>query len=658
MPFEAGLAVAICLALLALSTRITDRRLRWLGSGAAVLLAAVSLVAGASYVPPSQQDERKAEGRPVQRTGNGYVTSNACRACHPGNYATWHDSYHRSMTQVAGPDSVAPDFDGVTLKRGGREFRLERRGDEFWVVEKLGRRRRIDRQVLVTTGSHHMQSFWFSNDEGRTLRLFEFSYLIRDQRWTPTSALFLRPPQEGLLSTPPGGWNWNCVGCHTTGGRPRLAEKDTDVVEFGISCESCHGPGEAHVRTHRSPLQRYLTAAADGADETIVNPNKLSHDRSAQVCGQCHGFFYRGPTQSAAFKQNGSSYRPGDDLGDTATPVIARFDRLDLQHLIDGDPMLRGTSPEALHQVIQKEYLLEGYVWPDGVPRVTGLEYNGLVEAPCFRRGTMTCSSCHTLHQTEDDPRPTREWANDQITYGMEGNEACLQCHGDYRAVGALEQHTRHPAESTGSQCYNCHMPHTGFSILKSYRSHTITSPTARESVESGRPNACNQCHLDRTLEWTAANLEAWFGTPPPELSEEERVVSATVLWLLRGDAVQRALAAWTLGWEPAQHASGTDWMAPFLAELLRDPYDAVRYTAGRSLRRVPGFEDLETDYMGDAAAQAGARNEVLKRWEGRPAPSAEVAPALLLEETGELRRETVQALLERRDDRPISLLE
>jgi hypothetical protein len=29
------------------------------------------------------------------------VTSNACRACHPGNYASWHTSFHRTMTQVA-----------------------------------------------------------------------------------------------------------------------------------------------------------------------------------------------------------------------------------------------------------------------------------------------------------------------------------------------------------------------------------------------------------------------------------------------------------------------------------------------------------------------------------------------------------------------------
>jgi hypothetical protein len=39
--------------------------------------------------------------RPIVATQANYVTSNTCRACHPGNYASWHTSFHRSMTQVA-----------------------------------------------------------------------------------------------------------------------------------------------------------------------------------------------------------------------------------------------------------------------------------------------------------------------------------------------------------------------------------------------------------------------------------------------------------------------------------------------------------------------------------------------------------------------------
>ena len=70
-----------------------------------------------------------------------------------------------------------------------------------------------------------------------------------------------------------------------------------------------------------------------------------------------------------------------------------------------------------------------------------------------------------------------------------------------------------------GSRCYNCHMPHTTFGLLRAMRSHQVSSPNVRESLDYGRPNACNLCHLDETLSWTADKLHAWYQQPVPELS-------------------------------------------------------------------------------------------------------------------------------------------
>src|SRR5262249_16962332 len=145
---------------------------------------------------------------------------------------------------------------------------------------------------------------------------------------------------------------------------------------------------------------------------------------------------------------------------------------------------------------------LPGTFWSDGLVRVSGREFNGLVDSPCFARAidpqhTLTCTSCHTLHKASDDSRPTAEWADShQLAPGKETNEACVGCH---QSIGVnLTSHTRHRADSSGSSCYNCHMPYTSYGLLRALRSHTITVPTVRESVEVGRPNACNACHLDR----------------------------------------------------------------------------------------------------------------------------------------------------------------
>ena len=75
----------------------------------------------------------------------------------------------------------------------------------------------------------------------------------------------------------------------------------------------------------------------------------------------------------------------------------------------------------------------------------------------------------------------------------------------------------------------------------------------------------------------------------------------------LRGDAGQRALAAWSMGWAEAQEASGTDWMAPYLSALLLDPYGAVRFIAARSLRTLPAHADLRYDFAAPHSARPAA---------------------------------------------------
>jgi len=69
--------------------------------------------------------------------------------------------------------------------------------------------------------------------------------------------------------------------------------------------------------------------------------------------------------------------------------------------------------------------------------------------------------------------------------------------------------------------------------------------------------------------------------------------VAASLLWLLRGDAGQRAIVAQSMGWAPAQQAleaTSRGWLQPYLALLQKDSYDAVRYIASRSLKSLPAF--------------------------------------------------------------------
>jgi hypothetical protein len=150
--------------------------------------------------------------------------------------------------------------------------------------------------------------------------------------------------------------------------------------------------------------------------------------------------------------------------------------------------------------------------------------------------------------------------------------------------------------------------------------------------------------------------LNGWTNAPRPALTKEQSSVAASVSWLLRGDAGQRALMAWSYGWEAARQSSGSDWLAPYLAQLLVDPYDAVRYIAYRSLRRLPGFDDLRYDFMGPPTDRERARRSVLAQW--RRAGATGPREALLIGPNGRLRQDQVAGLLRRRDDHRVRLQE
>ena len=318
-------------------------------------------------------------------------------------------------------------------------------------------------------------------------------------------------------------------------------------------------------------------------------------------------------------------------------------------------------------------YLKEHY-WSDGMVRVAGREYSGLLVTPCHTHDDqsrqMSCISCHALHQPVEDPRSLAAWANDQLGVGMETNQACIQCHEDFVSDEQLQAHTHHAPGSVGSLCYNCHMPYTTFGLLKAIRSDAIDSPNVQTSLNTGRPNACNQCHLDKTLAWTAEQLWTRYDIRQPELTPDQQIVAASILWTLSGDAGQRALMAWSMNWSAAHEAMinsekpvRTSWMLPYLSELMKDPYPAVRFLAEERLVSFTGLEDVEYDFLAPESERNEKSGQVWEIWEtnfseeGRSLHDDSRGP-LLLDSEGALKMETLNRLLENRDHTVINLQE
>jgi hypothetical protein len=608
--------------LLVLVARIANRPRR-LGAAAAVVLGATLVT---KLVPARTTAAMARSDRPAVAPERGYFGSASCRPCHPGPFASWHDSYHRTMTQLPSATTVVGDWSGVEIDFLGRRHRFEREGDAFFYVEPDGARH----PIVLLTGSHRMQVAWYSAGKRRTLAQVPFTWLIEEKRWAPRNAAFLRPPE--VASHPPSEerrWNDTCLRCHSTDPRPLLGpsgESDTRVAELGIACEACHGPGGAHVQANQDPARRYALHTSGRGDPTIVNPARLPAERANEVCGQCHSVSAeRTREEFARFAANGSDYRPGQEL--SRSREVLRYCESPRDELTRTIFALAPT------------FMVDRF-WRDGMLRVTGREMSALAETPCSTSGKLTCLSCHSPHQTDDDARPRRAWADGQLRPAALGDGVCLECHAKVARAGA--GHTHHAPSSPGSSCLDCHMPHTSYGLQKAIRTHRVGRPSAAESHDLGRPNACNLCHLDKTLAWTADRLAEWYGQRRPELSPDESTVAAGHLWLLSGDAGERALAAWSTGWQPANETASTGPFLADLARLLDDPYESVRLIAWRSLRKRPGLESVDYDFLGSRDARLAARARVLER-----------VPASV-----GLDAATAERLASRRDDRRVDLNE
>jgi len=374
---------------------------------------------------------------------------------------------------------------------------------------------------------------------------------------------------------------------------------------------------------------------SEDKDTTIVNPARLDHVRSSMVCGQCHGVYVTRDEYAMRFAREGSLFRPGEDLNKT---------RYYMQHP-NSNP-----TPASRADLQHNPKFYRDRWWGDGTILGGGREYTALMSSACYEKGQISCVSCHSMHRSDPD---------DQLKPGVDTAKACTGCHQEPKYNAEIASHTFHPSNSEGSNCLNCHMPYTSYALFKAIRSHQITSPKIEASARFGTPNACNLCHLDKTLDWAQQNLIKRYGRKEIELTAEQRNVAASLLWLLKGNSAQRVIAAWHIGWEPAQRASGKDWLAPFTAQLLKDPYGVVRYVVARSLKKLPGLSDFSYDFLGKPDYLSASVARATQVWENGPLPVPENRDdILLLDIEGCVQLPKLEQFLRERDDQSITIQE
>ena len=431
-----------------------------------------------------------------------FVGSEACAGCHQTEAALWKESQHKHAMQHASTASVLGNFDDAGFDYFGVHSRFFKRDNKFFVETDGPDGKVATFEVKYTFGIDPLQQYLIEFPDGRTQAL-SIAWDSRPkeqggQRW------FHLYPNEQIKHDDVLHWtklnqNWNfmCAECHSTGVQKNYdAASDrfnTTWTEISVGCEGCHGKGSRHVNWANSQRSWFgkdedprkglavflnerdgVTWQSDpktGNSQRNVAP--AATRREVQTCGLCHA-------RRGEFSED---WVPGQPLSDT--------------HMVSA--------------------LARGLYHADGQMLDEVYNYGSFKQSKMFAAG-VTCSDCHEPHAAK---------------LRVAGDGVCLQCHASDKYEAA--SHNRHEGVTPAVGCASCHMPVSTYMVVDKRHDHSLRVPRPDISVKLGTPNACNNCHADKSAQWAADTIEQWHG--PTRKGSQNYAEAFQASWTDRSDA-------------------------------------------------------------------------------------------------------------------------
>jgi tetratricopeptide (TPR) repeat protein len=508
---------------------------------------------------------------PQQQASSDWIGAEQCSGCHAPEFEAWKDSHHDLAMQLPTAQTVLGNFDDSKFQYAGITTQFFRREDGYWIRTDGADGKLQDFKVQYVFGVAPLQQYLLELSQGRlqALTIAWDSRPERDggQRW------FHLYPDEQITAGDPLHWtgpyqNWNgrCAECHSTNLQKNFDLQQqtfsTTWTELNVACESCHGPGSSHRELARTgalskSIDKGFPTKLDESGSWKFPPGQsiarrsppLAKSQQIESCGRCH-----------SRRGNLGEYLYGHELLDTHRVSLLE---------------------EPLYHV-------------DGQIRDEVYVYGSFLQSKMHQAGVV-CSNCHEPHS---------------LKLRAPGNGVCAQCH---RAdVYDATEHHHHAPASDGSQCANCHMPETTYMVVDPRRDHSMRIPRPDLSVVAGTPNACNQCHSEKTAQWALDSLREWgtqftnTGTHPARLLQLARtgdVRAVPGLQELASDpqapAIWRATAIVQLGAYANREAYDT------ARQLLQSDDAILRLGAVRALEFLPPQQllNLLTPLLWDSSA-------------------------------------------------------
>jgi predicted CXXCH cytochrome family protein len=493
-----------------------------------------------------------------------FVGSETCAGCHQAEAALWRTSQHKQAMDHATEKSVLGDFSDASFEHYGVRSRFFRKDGKFYVETDGPDGKLATFEIKYTFGVDPLQQYLIEFPDGRVQAL-SIAWDTRPkgeggQRW------FHLYPNEEIKHDDVLHWtklnqNWNfmCAECHSTGVHKNYdAAADrfaTAFAEISVGCETCHGEGSRHVAWvgeqqswwpfgKKDDPTKGLAVRFDERRDIVWRRDARSGEpqrnfppplvrKEVETCGLCHA--RRGEFSEA--------WVPGRWLSDT--------------HVVS--PLARG--------------LYEA----DGQMRDEVYNYGSFKQSRMFAAG-VTCGDCHEPHAAK-------------LRAGGDG--VCMQCHAADKY--SAESHHRHVNVNPPLACASCHMPARTYMVVDRRHDHSFRVPRPDLSAKLGTPNACNDCHGDKTAAWAAAAIESWHG--PNRKGFQTYAEAFQAAWLGRADTAALLDQVARNSRNPGfVRASALTDLAPYVSSTninlaragLSDPDPMVRIGALDMLEGVP----------------------------------------------------------------------
>jgi hypothetical protein len=494
---------------------------------------------------PDRPDDRLAG--PDERYSNvmpeDYVGPQTCRKCHADQYDLWAKHPHRFMNQLVSKEAIKGDFDNhVWTVRPGRTvtFSVEN-GDYLMTVRrerKDGPPQRTQWKVTRTVGSRFLQFYVGVKTEGEEPRgdrvyheehKLPFAYWFRMKRWLPNDYFDV------------GDSDWhekNLDGLPVVDG----VDEPSGFLRYSTTCVHCHNTYPHVYRIFRPNLAGFFDAKIEGDYKRLSSalaPRISVAADADDFAAMAHRIDYHKELVTVGISCESCHLGGREHAENQGKKKISFFPTSPHVHVTPTNPKKRMTgtrddpaTSQGTCSQCHSAFAVGAY--PNGVRVRNSSEARDLLDGACTTK--IRCVDCHEPHTPgvpSGGPTPRSHL------------EACMGCHEQYASPEKAKAHSRH-SEKANVDCLDCHMPRISQGVDEISRTHRISMPVEASMVSAGAPNACNLCHLDKTVNWTLSELKRGWNqeikpldkTPPENLEKP-----AGELWRGSKMAVTRMVA-------------------------------------------------------------------------------------------------------------------